>query len=245
MAAVFDFKAENIQHTVKQLKFKVGSSDATSAINSIQLYDGSNTLGSPSFFLGNNATIDALNLAIPANTTKTIIVRLTLNSIGTGAGISQSNVGLTLDEVTYKNSEEVNTTLITNPGDIVANAKYVYQSFPVLTQIAVNTSTKITNGTARDILKFSIAAPVTATTSNGISVKQIRFPISWIDGGGSSDTLEVESLKLSIDGTDITGTDISIQDQGGASVESTSGLTESDNYIIITWDSNKELTIGA
>lgn len=106
-------------------------------------------------------------------------------------------------------------------------------------------STKITNGTARDILKFSIAAPITATTFNGISVKQIRFPISWIDGGVSSDTLEVENLRLLIDGSDITATDITIQDQNGTPVESTSGLTESDNYVIITWDSSKELTIGA
>lgn len=243
VTAVFDFKAENIQHTVKQLKFKVGSSEANSAINSIQLYDGSNTIGSPSVFIGNNATIDVLNLIIPANTSKTIIVKLTLNSIGVGAGLSQSNVWLTLDEVSYQN--DTNGTLSTNTTDIVANAKYVYQSFPILTQIPVDTSTKIANGAARDILKFSIAAPVTATTSSGISVKQIRFPISWIDGGASGDTLEVEALKLSIDGTDVTASDVTIQDQNGASVESTSGLTESDNYLIITWDSNKELTIGA
>ncbi len=55
----------------------------------------------------------------------------------------------------------------------------------------------------------------------------------------------MESLRLFVDGSDVTSADVTIQDQNGNSVENTSGFLEDNRYLTISWDAGKELSVAA
>lgn len=255
-AAAYKFTATNESYTIKEVTVKVGSAAISSAIINVQLYDGATPVGNAlSFNQSSNtaALITGLNVSVPANTVKVLTAKLTLNTIGTGYGTSQSNAALTLDNVKYADSQGVEANEAT---DRAGNALYVYKAVPTVAQVAVDTTTKLVNGTARDLLKLTITAPSSTVSANGVVVKQLRLPVTWNDGaydgvsgGGNDDTLEVESMKLLLDGSDITSSDVTIQSQAGVSAESTTGVSYSvgtgDTYVIVSWDAGKELSIGA
>jgi hypothetical protein len=165
-----------------------------------------------------------------------------LNSIGQGAGSSGQNAAVQIDRV---RSQDSAGSVATSTTDYNGNALIVYKAVPTLAMVAVNTATKVVNGTAREVYKFTISAPASTVSANGIAVKQVRLPVTWNDGGAAGDALEVESLRLLVDGSDVTTSDVTLQDGSGASVESTSGLLEDDAFLVISWDASKELAIGA
>lgn len=254
--AAYKFTATNETYTIKEVTVKVGSATIASAVSSVQLYDGATPVG-PAVSLTQSsntaALITGLNVIVPSNSVKVLTAKLTLNNIGTGAGTSGVNAALTLDAVKYADSQGVEATEGT---DRAGSALLVYKAVPTVAQVAVDTTTKLVNGTARDLYKVTISAPSSTVSANGITVKQLRLPVTWNDGaydgvagGGNDDVLEVESLKLILDGSDITSADVTIQDATGSSVESTSGLTYTegagDAYVIISWDAGKELAVGA
>jgi len=243
--AAYKFTATNETYTIKEVTVKVGSAAIASVVSSVQLYDGATPVG-PAVSLTQSsntaALITGLNVIVPSNTVKVLTAKLTLNTIGTGAGTSGSNAALTLDSVKYADSQGVETTDTT---DRAGTALLVYKAVPTVAQVAVDTTTELVNGTTRDLYKFTLSAPASTVSANGITVKQVRLPVTWNDAGAAGDALEVESLKLLLDGSDITTADVTIQDASGNSVESTSGLTEADAYVIISWDAGKELAVGA
>jgi S-layer homology domain len=255
-AAAYKFTATNESYTIKEVTVKVGSAAIGSVVSSVQLYDGATPVGAPVALTQSSNTaalITGLNIAVPSNTVKVLTAKFTLNTIGTGAGTSGSNAALTLDSVKYSDSQGVEATEGT---DRAGNALLVYKAVPTVAQVTVDTTTKLVNGTARDLYKVTITAPSASVSANGVTVKQIRLATTWNDGaydgtagGGNDDILEVESLKLILDGSDITSSDVTIQDQAGNSAESTSGLTYTegagDSYVVISWDTTKELSIGA
>lgn len=242
VGAAYKFTATNETYDIKEIQVKVGSAGIASVISSVQLFDGSTALGAATPFNGASALVTGLNLSVPANTVKVITAKLTLSNVGQGAGTSQSNAALTLDSVKYSDSQGVEATDTT---DRAGNEMYVYKAVPTLAQVAVDTTTKIVNGSQRDLFKFTITAPSSSVSANGITLKQFRLPITWNDGGAAGDALEVESMKLLVDGSDITSSDVTIQDQAANSAESTSGVTEADSYVIISWDAGKELAVSA
>jgi len=243
--AAYKFTATNETYTIKEVQVKVGSAAIASVVSSVQLYDGATPVG-PAVSLTQSsntaALITGLNVIVPSNSVKVLTAKLTLNTIGTGAGTSASNAALTLDSVKYADSQGVETTDAT---DRAGSALLVYKAVPTIAQVAVDTTADLVNGTARDLYKLTISAPSSTVSANGITVKQIRLPVTWNDGSGATDTLEVESMKLILDGSDITSSDVTIQDIGGNTAESTSGLVESDAYVVISWDAGKELAVGA
>lgn len=237
-AARYKFTAANESYTIKEIQVKVGSAAISSVTSSVQLYDGATPIGSPAPFAQSSNTaalVTGLNVSVPANSNKVITAKLMLNTIGTGAGTSQSNAALTLDSVEYADSQGVETTSTT---DRAGNEMYVYKSIPTVTQVPLTNQTLV-NGTATDLYKFT----VTASSQGPVALKQFILTTTWSDGG-TADTLEVESMKLFEDGVDVTA-NVTIQDEAGNTAESTSGLTEADADLTVSWDAGKESLIPA
>lgn len=102
------------------------------------------------------------------------------------------------------------------------------------------TNGTIVNGQATDVYKFTVSA----SASGAVALKQFQLPVSWTDGGGGLDTLELESIKLFEDGVDISGS-VVIQDEDGNTVELTSGMVEADGTLTISWLTSNEGVVPA
>lgn len=248
-AGVFKFQASNDNFTVKEFDVSVASATVAGSVAMVKVYDGATLVASLPFTgsdadsgSNNMASFTGLNWIVPTGQSKLLTVKLMLNTIGQGAGSSAQNAAVQLDRVRYQSSAGAVTTSAT---DYNANALLVYKAVPTVASVAVSTAAKVVNGTARELYKFTISAPAASVSANGIAVKQIRLPVTWNDGGAAGDALEVESLRLLLDGSDITTSDVTLQDQAGNTVESTSGLLEADSYLVISWDASKELAVGA
>ncbi len=242
--AAFKFTATNETYTIKEVQVKVGSAAISSVISSVQLYDGATAVGAAMPFNQSSNTaalVTGLNVTVPAGTVKVLTAKFTLNTVGTGAGTSQSNAAVTLDSVKYADSQGVEAT---DGTDRAGNALYVYKAVPTVAQVSVDTTTKLVNGSARDVFKLTVQAPASTVSANGVAIKQLRLPVTWNDGGAAGDALEVEQMKLFVDGSDVTSADVTIQDQAGNTAESTSGLTEADTFVVISWDAGKELSVS-
>ena len=236
--AKFRFTSTNETYTIKEVTVSVASATVAGVIGTAKLYDGSTLLGSAAFDQSSNtrALIYVTGgLEVPYNTYKTLTVKHSLNDVGTGAATSQQDVATTLYSVKYADSTGVETTA--TPSGLAGNAVYVYKSIPTATIVDL-TNGDLSNGNAQEIYKFTVAA----ASNSSIALKQIKLNITWSDGG-TADTLEVESLKFYKNGTDISSS-VTIVDEDGNSVTSTSGLLEGDDTCVITFTSTED-TISA
>lgn len=239
VGAAYKFTAANETYSIKELQVKVGSAAIASTISAVQFYDGATPVGVAAPFAQSSNTaalVTGLNISVPANSTKIITAKLLLNTIGSGSGTSQSNAALTLDSVKYADSQGAETTDAT---DRAGNEMYVFKSIPTITGIDLSNTSSLVNGSAQDLYKFS----VTANSQGAVALKQFYLTTTWGDGG-TADTLEVESIKLFEDGVDVTS-NVVIQDEDGNSVESTSGMLESDDSLTISWSAGLESVIPA
>ena len=242
-AAKFKWTATNETYTIKEVQIAISSATVASAINEVRLYDGTTLLGSAPVAQETNtaALITGLNVGVTANQTKTLSVRYMLNPIGSNAGTSQVNAVATLDLVKYQDSQGVETSDDT-PGasdtEPAGNEMYVYKSVPTVERVSLTPATLV-NGAALDIYKFIVRA----SAGGDLALKQFILTAAWSDGG-TADTLELESVKLFEDGTDVTAS-VVIQDEDGNSVESTSGLLEGDEDLTISWATGYESVIPA
>jgi len=248
--ATFKFTALYDTFTIKELKVAVSSATVSGAIVNATLKDGSTELATQPFSVSSNtvAYFTGLDIEVPSNTSKTLTVDLNLSTPSATTSTSQVNAALTLTWMKYANSQGVETSddspeessnTTDQSNDPAGNALYVYKSIPTFTYSALSGSTFI-NGSQTDIYEFKVAAD----SKGAIGIKQIKASITWDDGGdGDSDTLELESFKFFRDGTDITNY-VTMQDASGNSVESTSGLTESDSTLVITFDTEEIIGAG-
>lgn len=237
--AVYKFTAANESYSIKELQVKVGSATIASAINTVQFYVNGVAVGSAAPFAQSSNTaalVTGLNIPVAANTTVLVTAKLNLNTIGTGAGSSQVNGALTLDSVKYADSQGVETT---DGTDRAGNEMYVYKSVPTVASVDLSNTSALVNGSAQDLYKFTVSA----SASGPVALKQFYLTTTWGDGG-TADTLEVESLKLFEDGVDVTS-NVVIQDEDGNSVESTSGMLESDDSLTVSWSAGLESVIPA
>ena len=242
-AAIFRFTSQNDVFNVRDVVVSIASTTVASAISSVRLYDGSTLLGSAP--IGSSTTTAAIVsgkvFSVSSNSYKQITAKYVLNDIGTGLGTSQVNAVATLASYIRETSAGAQTSVTTTctSADCVGNEVYVYKSVPTVTQVDL-TNDLVSNGATVDIYKFTVSA-----ASNGaVSLKQIKFPISWTDGATATDTLELESLKFYKDGSDIT-TSVRMQDEDGNSVESTSGLLEADGFLIVSWATEEVISAGS
>ncbi|HLD20717.1 MAG TPA: hypothetical protein VJB64_01330, partial [Patescibacteria group bacterium] len=256
-AAKYKLSAVRDTFTVDQIQVSVGSSTAAGVINKVELYDGSTLLGSAVFNTASGdgnalsaALVTGLDIEIAAGSSKTITAKLVLNDIGSGAASSQQNLALALDSVRNSNSSG---TVNTDATDRDGNEIRAYNSIPTFSAVDLTNSTLV-NGQPLDLYKFT----VTADSNGTVAIKQLGFPVTWTDS--EADALEMESWKLYKNGSDIT-TSVLIQDQVGASIESTAGAYQDDTdrnadsdvtdaneavaaTIYVTWSSEEVIAAG-
>lgn len=238
-AAEYEFSATNETYTIKEVTVKVGSAAISSAITAVQLYDGATAVGAATPFSQSTNTaalITGLNVVVPAGTPKTLTAKLILNTIGAGFGTSGSDTALTLDSVKYADTNGVEATDAT---DRAGNVMLVYRTIPTVTQNTVS-KTDIVNGSQYTLYSFTVAANVAAP----VYLKQLKLTTTWNDNATTADTLEVEQLKLFEDGSDITA-NVVIQDEDGNTAESTSGLVEADDTMVVSWATGTQGTVPA
>ena len=242
-AGVFKFQASNDSFTVTRVNVSVGSATIASAVSAVKLYDGATLVGTLGFTgddadsgTGNMASFTGLSWVIPSNTSKFLTVKLMLNQIGTGFGSSQQNAAVQLDEVRYQDSTGALTTHTT---DYTANQMYVYKTVPTVAQVPLTTATLV-NGVARDLYRVTLSA----SSQGNLAVRQVKFPVTWSDGGGAGDTLLMNSWKVFQDGTEVTSV-VTVQDQAGQDIETTGNFGESDTTVVVTWPGTSELVVPA
>jgi hypothetical protein len=239
--ARYRFSASNENYTIKELTTSVASATAAGLVNEVRIYDGSTLVASTVYDENTNtrATFTGLAVAVNANVSKTLIIKYLLNNVGVGAGTSQTDVANTLYSVKFADSQGTETTETSGTAfsSVNGNIQYVFASVPTITAVDLTNSTLV-NGQAVDLYKFTVSA-----ASNGnVALKQFKLSTSWSDGG-TADTLEVESLKLYKNGSDITSS-VTIVDENGNVVTSTSGLLESDEDAVITWTTEDTVSAG-
>jgi hypothetical protein len=250
--AKYRFSAANDSYTITQLTTSTESDTAGGLVSAVRLYDGSTLVGSTIFNAdgpdsgstsGDQGTFTGLSISVPADSSKTLTVKYVLTDVGPGAGTSQTDVKNTLESVKISNS---NGTVTTETGvgsadwtanSIIGNSQYVFKSIPTISQTDLTNSTLV-NGQATDLYKFT----VTAASNGAVALKQFKLTTSWSDGG-TADTLEVESLKLYKNGSDITSS-VTMVDEDGNAVTSTSGLLESDEDLAVTWTTEDSIAAG-
>ena len=233
-------------YTITEIKIdpdvSTNSSDnAEDVISSVTLWDGSLQVGQAQSFNNidtNGSTggyyFTGLSVPVAASTVKTLAVKATLGIPSTTAG----NSGLRIvPSLTFTKYQDPQGTVTEIDADDDGNSTYVYRTVPTISQIDL-TNNAIANGQVVDMYKFKVTAPA----QGDVFVKQFKLDLSWSDVNVQN--LEVESIKLLKDGVDITAS-VSIVGDDGQTAESTTGVTESDASIVVTWDGTTEDTIGA
>ena len=239
-AAKYRFTAQNENYTINEMTLKVTNADDASAIASVNIYDGSTLVGSGVLDQSSNtaALITGLSVPVNAGSYKILTAKLVLNQIGTGSGYSQRDVALTLDSVKRVDSQGVADTDAT---DRAGNELRVYKSVPTVSAVDLTNST-IVNGQARDLYKFT----VTASSAGSIALKQLRLPVSLVDTG-EVDDVEVESLKLFKNGSDVStsSSSVSIVDDAEVDLEvAANGLLAANTDVYVIWDDEQTIAAG-
>ena len=241
-------------YTIQELKIdpdkntSPGTSDnAEDAIITLSVKDGSTVVATQSF---NNVDssgstggyyFTGLSIPVAASTSKTISVVATMTITSATAGNTGLRIIPALTYVKYMDPEGTVATITDSTGDLYeANSTYVYRTVPTLSKVDLSSSTLV-NGAVKDLFSFKVTAPA----QGDVYIKQFNVDVAWSDGGGNDDTLEIESLKLYKDGVDITTSVTLREEDTGASVESTTGITEGNTKIVVTWDGITEDTITA
>ncbi len=232
-AATYEINPTNDTYTLEEVCVKVASG-SQAAINRVYLYDGDtllNTGGTPmnTYF----ATTTGLSLVMTPNVTKTLTVKLGLNSVGTGMADPGLDAAVTLDTIAVRNS---NGTKSYVSDDRAGNEVYVYKAYPVVTSIALSdTEREVDNDVNQAIYKFKIAP----SSSSTIAVKQMKFSLSWSDTTNLA-ALELGTFKFFRGNTDIT-TSVEITAANGTSAKSGgTTLKETDAVVVVGFITSEE-----
>jgi len=241
VAGKFKLTAQNDSYTIKEVRFTVAGTAATSAvINSLTLKDGSTVTTVPYDGANDQWAIAGLNILVPANTTKVLTAEYNLATPSTdGTTITTGKVAtLTLSYMNVANSQGTESQPTTAR---TANYTYVYKSIPTFTNVAVTgQGVKLTSGVSTELIKFTVAAD----SKGPVSLKQIRFNTNITDGGtASAPTLNTFTFFRGT--TNITGS-VAIIDDGGATLESTTTtLTElNTSDVFVVFDTEEVIPAG-
>jgi len=236
VAGTFKLTSSYQQYTVTEMRFTANSNSA--AIVTASLYDGSTLLKTVSYDNTNSYfNFTGLTVDVLASSTKTLTLKWNLSAVSYAASTSDVDTKAALTYVKYQNP---NGTVSEDTNARTANTTLVYRAVPTLALVDL-TNSVLVNGGERDLYKFTVTAP----SQGSVAVKQVKLALAWVDGEGATDSLELDTLKLLRNGVDITTSSVTIQDEDGFSLESTSGATEGDSTIVITWDSSLEDEVAA
>lgn len=197
------------------------AASAAPAILSVSLYDGDERVGGPVPIVpAGYADLSGMNVLIPKNSSKTVTVKATLNSVGPSGAASGTDVTMTFDDgddgtgsangtLEIRGASIGSSTLITHLGSLSANdsmageTKIIRKTRPTVS-LASLTSTVLTNGTV-PIFRFTAAAD----PAEQVSLKKITFQANISDGGGTALALSGVGADSSVrevgQGSDIAG----------------------------------------
>ena len=239
----FKFSAQNDTYTVKELKFRVGTS-VSNAISSAILKDGATVIQTRPFDSTGAAANDTvffqgMAVQIPANTVKVLTVDLVLADVaGTNSAASGAAIQLTLKHTKYATSAGAETTdTTTNPA---SNTSYVFEGYPTFTAntLPATTFTALSQAT---FASFKVKA-----NGSPIALKQLKFKVAF-GNTGTATALKVDQFKLFKNGIDITA-NVAIQEEllGNDITGTASAVSETTSpAVFVLWTSGNEDAIAA
>lgn len=235
--AQFNWTAINESYTIKNVTVSLGSG-VSAIVEKAILKDGDTILQEQPFdeLSATRATFTGVDVAVDANTTKTLTVDLVLGTPVADYSTSGLNVKTTLYSYKYADSQGSETT--TTATDVNGNNIYVYRSIPTL---AAGTITGSTLNNSQETYLYDFT--VTADSNGDVALKQLKFNLAWSDAG-TSDTLQLASLRFYRDSTDLTDL-VTIQDASGSSAKAgQTALTEADSSVIVTFATEEVIGAG-
>lgn len=251
-AAKFKFTTLYDAYTITDLRFTLGAAARSAAIDTAVVKDGDTVLGTASYDGANSYfNFTGLNVAVPANTTKVLTLAYNLSPyLSSSTTTSQLDLQPTLDFVKHTNSTGTQACVGTTDSDqgdptcspttTYATSKevYAFRSIPTVTENngtdVLGTGTTISNSVAKNAYSVKVAADA----KGPITVKQMKFALTWDDSTTDS-TLRLYAFKLFKDGNDITSL-VSISDEDGNTLETATaalGANENSSQVIVTWNS--------
>jgi hypothetical protein len=236
--ANYELTAANDTYTVEEICVKFNDANVVDVVNAVYLYDGDTLLNSGGTPLASNyATTTGLTLSVPANTTKTITVKLGLNSIGTGMGTPGRNASTTLDTIVSRTSSG---TQEYDSDDRQGNEVFVYKTYPVVSHNQLATADRqIVNDASQSVYQFT----VTPSAGGSVALKQFALQTTWSDlGPVSANNLVLKYFKLYRGTTDISSL-VTIVDQTGANVKGVGGATSSTSTgVYVAWTTEETVS---
>jgi hypothetical protein len=155
--AAFKFTATNDQYAISDLTVSIPTTTTVSNIV-LRASDGSalTSGGATSVSLPGNAssTFSGLNIVIPSNSFKTLLVDVQFGGVD-NSGNTGALVQVTLHS--YKSAPSSSGTYGTTTSGVAANAFYVFKAIPTITNLALPTSVFNSGGT-NTISKFTISS---------------------------------------------------------------------------------------
>jgi len=237
-AGRFKFTSSYQAYTIQELRFTANSNPG--AIVQAILKDGSTTIATmPYDNTSGYFNFTGLSIAVPASTSKTLTLVWDLSIPSATASTSGVDTKAALTYAKFLDPSGTVDTATTVPN--TANSTYVYRAVPAIAGVNLDNSGYISNGGEIDLYKFKVTAP----SQGPVDVKQLKFAVTWSDGG-TGDAMKVSNMKLYKDGVDITGT-VTIQNEDGYTLEGTTGSISDpdDDTIVVTWPTTYEDTISA
>ena len=259
-AAKYKFVATTEDYTINEVQVKVANA-AAGTINYVELFnDAGVSQGTAVFNVSTDVTdgsgsadataanVVGLSIPVAANHTVVLTAKLKLNDIGVGLAASQKNLALTFDKAKVSDStgaqHTANGSGLTITTDAAGQEIRAYKAIPTVTSVDLTNSTLI-NGQPTPLYSFK----VTASSNGPVALKQVRFPLSWTDGGGAGDALTMDHMTLLRNGQTFTSsvhmlgqkTSNGIVDV--ADVTGASGLLETSKYLVVNFTT--EDVIGA
>ncbi len=236
-SAAFKFSALTADAKVTDVTLTLGT-NANTVVQYVHLYDGATLVGTMSG--ASTVTFSGLNFNVPANTSKTLTVKLQLGSIGLGAGTTGALLTTTMTDFTAvqagvsdASANDAGPSIENNPAGAASIAR---AAVPTLSQSTV--SSALTNAIENDLYKF-----VVTPTGGAVALKQLKFT-SVITDNSTDQTLTMGSFKLYRGSTDITSL-VDIHNTAGASIESGgTTLAEGTTTGIITWATEEQISVA-
>ena len=175
--AAFEWTTTNDIFTITEINVKLSTA---TAVTSVHLMDGTTALSTKPGAI--DVTFGGLSIPIVANGTKTLGIDLVMSTVGFGFGLTASDVAVTLDVVTSKDSQGVEYvdaspnsdqgSLNDDGGDPVGNATYAYKAVPTITLVSLPTGL-LGTGT-KTLSKFTINTNGTGT----IAWRKLLFTVT-------------------------------------------------------------------
>jgi hypothetical protein len=216
------FTASNEELNLSKLTFKLADNSAYRSISSVSLYDGSTLLAGPTSLTTGGTTsaqFSGMTEVIPKDSSKTLTLKATLNTISNGAAMGDNlkmelwipgtTLGDTSEFEARGTSSSTVIRLATTAGDIAiyGNDKLVRKTKPTIALASLPTSI-VSNGGGIVLARFT----VTADAQENISLKKLSFKVSM--NGTAAEAVSTPAIREVGQGSDISSASATVDTAG-------------------------------